>query len=57
METFWFVMLALVLIVYVILDGFDLGAGIIHHFAAKTEDERRLILRPLAPCGMAMKFG
>src|ERR1041385_8048728 len=49
MQTFWFVMLALVLTVYVILDGFDLGAGIIHHFAAKTEDERKLILRAIGP--------
>ena len=49
METFWFVMLGLVLTVYVILDGFDLGAGIIHHFAAKTEDERTLILRAIGP--------
>src|SRR6185295_6725546 len=42
-------MLGLMLTVYVILDGFDLGAGIIHHFAAKTEDERRLILRAIGP--------
>jgi hypothetical protein len=33
METFWFVAVALMLTVYVVLDGFDLGAGIIHHRA------------------------
>jgi cytochrome d ubiquinol oxidase subunit II len=49
METFWFAVIALMLTVYVILDGFDLGAGIIHHFAARTEDERRLILRAIGP--------
>ena len=49
METFWFVSLAVMLSVYVILDGFDLGAGIIHYGAAKTPDERRLILRAIGP--------
>ncbi len=49
METLWFVIVALMLAMYVILDGFDLGAGIIHHFAGKTEDERKLILRAIGP--------
>src|SRR5262249_29174477 len=49
METFWFVIVAFVLTVYVILDGFDLGVGIIHHLAGKAEDERRLILRAIGP--------
>ncbi len=49
METFWFVAVALMLTVYVVLDGFDLGAGIIHHVAAKTEAERRGILRAIGP--------
>ncbi len=30
METIWFILVALMLAAYVILDGFDLGAGIIH---------------------------
>src|SRR5262245_40776556 len=34
---------------YVLLDGFDLGAGIIHLFAAKTNAERRAILRAIGP--------
>ncbi len=49
METFWFIILALMLTVYVVLDGFDLGAGIIHYFAAKTAAERRLIFRAIGP--------
>src|SRR5438128_8325937 len=49
METFWFVGVALMLTVYVVLDGFDLGAGIIHHVAARTEEERRGILRAIGP--------
>jgi len=49
METFWFVIVALMLSVYVILDGFDLGAGVIHHLAARNEQERTLILRAIGP--------
>jgi cytochrome d ubiquinol oxidase subunit II len=49
METFWFVAVALMLTVYVVLDGFDLGAGIVHHVVAKREAERRGILRAIGP--------
>jgi cytochrome d ubiquinol oxidase subunit II len=34
---------------YVILDGFDLGAGVIHLAVARTEDQRRLILKAIGP--------
>ena len=34
---------------YVVLDGFDLGAGAIYLFAAKTNDERRQVLRAIGP--------
>ncbi len=49
METLWFIIVALMLAMYVILDGFDLGAGIIHLFAAKNEKERRTILNAIGP--------
>ncbi len=34
---------------YVLLDGFDLGAGAIHLFVAKDERERRAVLRSIGP--------
>lgn len=49
MEIFWFSAVGFMLTMYVILDGFDLGAGIIHLFAAKTNDERRTILNAIGP--------
>jgi cytochrome bd ubiquinol oxidase subunit II len=49
METIWFILVALALTVYVALDGFDLGAGIVHHAAAKTDAERHIILRAIGP--------
>ena len=49
MQTLWFILVGLMLTVYVVLDGFDLGAGIIHLFATKNDEERRLILRAIGP--------
>lgn len=49
MELLWFVLIALMLAVYVVLDGFDLGAGIIHLLVAKTDEERRLVLGAIGP--------
>jgi cytochrome bd ubiquinol oxidase subunit II len=49
MEIFWFIAVGFMLTMYVVLDGFDLGAGIIHLFAAKTDDERRTVLNAIGP--------
>ncbi|HYK91529.1 MAG TPA: cytochrome d ubiquinol oxidase subunit II [Acidobacteriota bacterium] len=49
METLWFLLIALMLAVYVILDGFDLGAGALHLLLARTETERRSILAAIGP--------
>ena len=49
METIWFVIVAVMLTTYVVLDGFDLGAGVLHLWAARSEEERRLILRSIGP--------
>jgi cytochrome bd ubiquinol oxidase subunit II len=49
METIWFVLVAFMLTAYVVLDGFDLGAGALHLIAARTDDERRMLLRSIGP--------
>jgi cytochrome bd ubiquinol oxidase subunit II len=49
METFWFVAVAFMIAMYVLLDGFDLGAGAIHPFVAKDDDERRMVIRAIGP--------
>lgn len=49
METIWFICVALMIAVYVLLDGFDLGAGTIHLFAARDDRERRMIIRAIGP--------
>jgi cytochrome bd ubiquinol oxidase subunit II len=40
----WFCLVAIMITVYVLLDGFDLGAGAIHLLVAKTDEERRQVL-------------
>lgn len=49
METAWFIFVALMIAMYVLLDGFDLGAGAIHLFAARDDRERRTIFRAIGP--------
>lgn len=49
METFWFTIVAIMLAMYVVFDGFDLGAGILHLFVAKNDNERRKILNSIGP--------
>jgi cytochrome d ubiquinol oxidase subunit II len=49
METVWFCLIAVMIAVYVLLDGFDLGAGIVHLGAARTDAERRQILASIGP--------
>jgi cytochrome bd ubiquinol oxidase subunit II len=48
-ETLWFICVSLMVAMYVLLDGFDLGAGAIHPFAARDDRERRMIIRAIGP--------
>jgi len=49
MATIWFCLVALMVAMYVLLDGFDVGAGAIHLLVAKTDDERRQVLASIGP--------
>jgi cytochrome d ubiquinol oxidase subunit II len=49
MEIFWFCVVAFMLAMYTVLDGFDFGAGILHLFVAKTDEERRSVLHAIGP--------
>jgi cytochrome d ubiquinol oxidase subunit II len=49
METLWFCLVAGMLAMYVVFDGFDLGAGILHLALARTPAERRNVLRSIGP--------
>jgi cytochrome d ubiquinol oxidase subunit II len=49
METLWFVIVAVMVTAYVLLDGFDLGAGIVQLLLGRTPEERRLIIKTIGP--------
>jgi cytochrome bd ubiquinol oxidase subunit II len=49
MPTLWFILVAFMLSMYVLLDGFDLGAGVLHLLVARTNEERRMILNAIGP--------
>lgn len=47
MATLWFSFVVLMVIVYVVLDGFDLGAGIVQIFVSRTEAEETRVLKSI----------
>jgi cytochrome d ubiquinol oxidase subunit II len=49
MEALWFWIVAVMLAAYVVLDGFDLGVGILLPFVARTEEERQHAIRAIGP--------
>ena len=57
METLWFMIVAVMVAAYVVLDGFDLGAGVIYLAAARNPVNAAPLCAPSAPCGTAMRSG
>jgi cytochrome d ubiquinol oxidase subunit II len=45
----WFGLLGVLLAGYAILDGFDLGVGMVHLFVARDDAERRIVLNSIGP--------
>ncbi len=45
MEIFWYILIAIVLAVFFVLDGYDFGVGIIHLFMAKEEKDKEVIAK------------
>lgn len=49
MQTIWFCLVAIMVALYVVLDGFDLGAGTIHLWVARNDGERQQVIRSIGP--------
>jgi len=49
MEVFWAVIVVAMFTIFVILDGFDFGAGIIHLLFSKDETDRTKIIQAIGP--------
>src|SRR5271155_6148260 len=45
----WFWLVAVMIVGYVVLDGFDLGVGVLHMFLVRTEADRRTTLASIGP--------
>lgn len=49
MATLWFAFAAVMVAIYVVLDGFDFGAGALHLAVARSDNERRQLLAAIGP--------
>jgi cytochrome d ubiquinol oxidase subunit II len=49
LKLIWWVLIGVLLIGFVITDGFDMGAGALLPFLGKTDDERRVIINTVGP--------
>ena len=45
----WFWLVAVMIVGYVVLDGFDLGVGVLHLFLVRNEKERKATLASIGP--------
>src|SRR6266581_3129701 len=49
MGAIWFWIVAVMVAAYVVLDGFDIGVGILYPFLARTEEDRLVMMRSIGP--------
>jgi cytochrome d ubiquinol oxidase subunit II len=49
LATIWFLLIGALIGGYAVLDGFDLGAGILHLWVARRDDERRAVIAAIGP--------
>jgi cytochrome d ubiquinol oxidase subunit II len=49
LHTTWFVLVGVLFTGYAVLDGFDLGVGVLHLFAARSDLDRRIFLNAIGP--------
>jgi cytochrome d ubiquinol oxidase subunit II len=45
----WFALAAVMVAIYVVMDGFDFGAGVLHLLVARSDGERRQVLGAIGP--------
>ncbi len=49
LQILWFCLVAIMIAGYVVLDGFDLGAGVVHLLVTRSDAERRMVLKSVGP--------
>src|SRR5215813_3542101 len=45
----WFWLVAVMIVAYVVFDGFDIGVGIVYPFLARTDEDKQVMLRSIGP--------
>jgi cytochrome d ubiquinol oxidase subunit II len=45
----WYAVVSFMLIIYIVLDGRNFGAGMLHWFVARTPEERRQVIAAIGP--------
>jgi cytochrome bd-type quinol oxidase subunit 2 len=45
----WFWIVAVMVAAYVVLDGFDIGVGILYPFLGRTQQDRSIMMRSIGP--------
>jgi cytochrome d ubiquinol oxidase subunit II len=49
MVEIWFGILSAMIVIFIVLDGWDFGAGALHYIVARNQDERRTLIAALGP--------
>ena len=49
LRVIWWLLLGVLLIGFAVMDGFDLGVGMLLPFAGKTDLERRIVINTIGP--------
>ncbi|PKO18242.1 MAG: cytochrome d ubiquinol oxidase subunit II [Chloroflexi bacterium HGW-Chloroflexi-10] len=49
LETLWFILIGVLFVGYFVLEGFDMGVGILLLFVSKTDIERRMVINTIGP--------
>lgn len=49
LSVLWFFLIFLLIAGYFVLDGFDLGAGVLYPFLCKTDEDKHIVRRALGP--------
>lgn len=49
LQTLWFILIAVLFTGFLFLEGFDYGVGILLPFAAKNDQERRIVINTIGP--------
>jgi cytochrome d ubiquinol oxidase subunit II len=49
LQWIWFLLVGLLLAIYAVTDGYDLGIGVLYPFLTRNEEERRLLRQSIGP--------